>query len=138
MKVLVTGNDQIIAHWTYNAFGVLCTNIDLAIAIMENNKIIGSAFFQRHCGPDIELSYFGPGTMTLDIVKGLAKIAVSHFGVSRVTVRTATDNETIQKVEKLGFVREGIVHDHYGENSDAIMFGLFGKNLAKLAGRTLQ
>ena len=138
MKTLACGNEGLIVGWTQNAFGIEPTKIDLAIAIMESDKMVGSAFFQCHSGSDVELSYYGPKTMTLDVVKGLAKIAVDHFRVSRVTVRTSPENEQMAKVEKIGFVKEGICHHHYGFGQDAIVYGLFGRKLAKLAGKAMQ
>jgi len=138
MKVLATGNDELIAAWAYHAFGIACTGINLAVGVMDKNKIVGACFFQAHNGPDIELSYYGPNTLTLDIVKGLAKIAVDHFGVSRISIRTTKDNKIMNKsVRKLGFVFEGIRHNAYGDR-DAVMYGLFGRNLAKLAGKEMQ
>ena len=40
-------------------------------------------------------------------------------------------------IKKVGFEYEGIRHAAYG-NRDAVMYGLWGKNLARLAGKTLQ
>jgi len=138
MKVLVTGNDALVVDWTWRNFGVLCTKVDLAIGIVENKEMVGAAVFQAHNGPDIELSYYGPGTITLGIAKELARIAVDHFGVSRVTVRTARANKALARgYRKMGFVFEGIRHCAYGEQ-DAVMYGLFGNNLAKLAGKVMQ
>jgi RimJ/RimL family protein N-acetyltransferase len=138
MKILATGNDELVIGWIYTMFGIVCTNIDLAVAVLEDGKIVGAAVYHAHNGPDIELSYYGPKSVTLGVAKGVAKIAVDHFGVSRITVRTAKDNEIMNKsIHKLGFVREGIRHHAYGEN-DAIMYGLFGRKLARLAGKVIQ
>lgn len=137
MKILATGNDQVVIDWTYQNFGVLCTKVDLAVAVMDGG-IVGACFFQAHNGPDIELSYYGPNTLSLDVVKGLAKIAVDYFGVSRITARTAKSNKVMTRgIRKIGFVYEGIRHHAYGDQ-DAVMYGLFGKKLMKLAGRTMQ
>lgn len=138
MKVLATGNDQLLINWTYHHFGVLCTKVDLALGVIEDSNIVGACFFQAHNGPDVELSYFGPNTLTLDLVKQIARIAVDHLGVCRITIRTAKSNKSLTKnAHKLGFVYEGIRHHAYG-NEDAVMFGLFGENLAKLAGKAMQ
>lgn len=138
MKVLVSGNDQLIIEWTYKTFGVLCTKVDMALGVVEDDALVGACFFQAHNGPDVELSYFGPNTLTLDVVKQIAKIAVEHLGVSRITIRTAKSNKTLTKnAHKLGFVYEGVRHHAYG-NEDAVMYGLFGEKLARLAGRILQ
>ncbi len=138
MKTLACGNDGLIVGWTQNSFGVTPRKVDLAVGILDGDHLVGSAFFQCHSGADVELSYYGPKTMTLDVVKGLAKIAVDHFHVSRVTVRTSPENEQMSKVEKIGFVKEGICHHHYGFGQDAIVYGLFGRKLAKLAGKVMQ
>lgn len=138
MKVLATGNDEMVIEWTYQNFGVLCTKVDMALAVIDNNAIVGACFFQAHNGPDVELSYFGPNTLTLDLVRQIARIAVDHLGVSRITIRTAKSNKSLTKnAHKLGFVYEGIRHHAYGDE-DAVMFGLFGEKLARLAGRVLQ
>lgn len=138
MKILATGNDALVIDWAYQNFGVLCTKVDLAVAIMDAGQIVGAAFYQAHNGPDIEMSYYGPGSMTLPVVRGLAKIAVNHFGVSRITVRAAKSNKTMTRgIHKIGFVYEGIRHHAYGDQ-DAVMYGLFGKNLMKLAGKAMQ
>jgi len=138
MRILASGNDQLIIDWTYHNFGVLCTKVDIALDVIENDQIVGACFFQAHNGPDVELSYFGPNTLSLDLVKQIAKIAVDHLGVSRITIRTAKSNKSLTKnAHKLGFVYEGIRHHAYG-NEDAVMFGLFGENLARLAGKVLQ
>jgi RimJ/RimL family protein N-acetyltransferase len=138
MKILATGNDQVVINWTMERFGVYCTKVDMAIAIIEDSEIVGSCFFQAHNGPDIELSYYGPNTLSLPLVKQIAKITTDHFGVSRITVRTMKSNKKLTRgIHKLGFVFEGIRHQGYG-NTDAVMYGLFGKNLARLAGKVVQ
>jgi len=137
-KVLATGGDELVLAWVWAHFGVVCTKVDMAIAVMDGRDMVAAAIFQAHSGPDIELSYYGPKTMTLGTVKGLAKIAVDHFNVSRITVRTARNNRIITDgVEKLGFVFEGVRHHAYGDG-DAMMYGLFGHNLARLAGKVMQ
>lgn len=138
MKVLVTGNDHLVIEWTYKEFGIYCTQVNLAVGVVEDGKLVGSCFFQAHNGPDVELSYYGPRTLTLDVVKGLAKIAVDHLGVSRITARTAKSNKTMTRgIKKVGFVYEGIRHHGYGDQ-DAVMYGLFGRKLARLAGKVVQ
>jgi RimJ/RimL family protein N-acetyltransferase len=138
MKILATGNDEIINQWTLARFGVRNVNSDMALAIMDGQQFVGSVFFHAHNGPDIELSYFGPQTLTLGILRNICRIAVDHFGVSRITARTPKSNKQMtQGITKVGFVFEGIRRNGYGKE-DAVMFGLYGKNLARLAGRAMQ
>ena len=39
-------------------------------------------------------------------------------------------------IKKIGFEYEGIAHNGYGDE-DAIMYGLYGHKLARLAGKTV-
>jgi RimJ/RimL family protein N-acetyltransferase len=138
MKQLLFGHDEEIARWTADTFRIPNGRCDMAIGIVEDGVLKGSIMWHAYRGHDIEISYYGPRTMTLGIARTCAKIAMDHFGVSRVTARTARSNKTMTRsVKKIGFEYEGISHHGYGEQ-DAVMFGLYGKNLARLAGKELQ
>src|SRR5882672_11230562 len=129
MKVLCVGDSDMIGAWVFHRFQIILIGIDLAVAVVEHDQIIGVCIFQAHNGPDVELSYYGPKTLTLDIVKGLAKIAVDHLGVCRITARTAKSNKMMTRgIKKIGFEYEGIRHHAYGDK-DAVMYGLYGKKL---------
>jgi RimJ/RimL family protein N-acetyltransferase len=137
MKTFLLNRDIEVAAWAFKTFGFHPTQYCMAIGIIENDLLVAACMFHAHNGPDVELSYYGPKTLTLDIVKGLAKIAVEHLGVSRITARTARSNKTMTRgIRKVGFQYEGVRKCGYG-NQDAIMYGLYGKNLAKLAGKVL-
>jgi RimJ/RimL family protein N-acetyltransferase len=109
----------------------------MAIGVLEEGYLVAACMFHAHNGPDVELSYYGPKTLTLDIVKGLARIAVEYLGVSRITARTSRGNKIMTRgIKKVGFEYEGIRKCGYGDQ-DAIMYGLYGANLARLAGKTV-
>ena len=138
MKNLLLNYDDQVAQWAFNTFNYAPTKYDMAIGIVENDRIVGAALYHAWNGPDVEISYYGPQTMTLGIIKALARVAVNHLGVSRITARTAKSNKAITRgIKGLGFEYEGIRHNAYG-GADAVMYGLYGRNLARLAGRTLQ
>lgn len=138
MKHIVYGHDTDVAGWAFNTFHMPPCNYDMAVGIVENGQLIGAALWHAYNGCDVELSYYGPHSLTLGVAKGLARIAVNHFGVSRVTARTTKGNKTMTRgIKGLGFEYEGIRHLGYN-GQDAVMFGLWGKNLARLAGKTLQ
>lgn len=137
MKQLLLGHDREVASWAAQAFRLDLTHYEMAVGVMEEGRVVGAALFQAHTGPDIEISYFGPNTMTLGVVKGLARVAVEAFGVSRVTARTPKSNKTMTRgIKGVGFEYEGIRHRGYG-NEDAVMYGLWGEKLARLAGKAL-
>jgi len=136
MKSLIIGQDEDVANWAFASFNMVPCRYDSAVGIVDDGKLVGAALWHAYSGHDIELSYYGP--MTIGVARALAKMAVDFFGVSRVTARTAYGNKMMTKgIKKVGFEYEGIRHCAYG-NKDAVMFGLWGKNLARLAGKTLQ
>jgi RimJ/RimL family protein N-acetyltransferase len=137
MKTFLLGRDVEVAAWAFKTFNFHPTHYCMAVGIIEDHGLVAACMFHAHNGPDVELSYYGPKTLTLDVVKGLAKIAVEHLGVSRITARTSRANKTITRgIKGVGFQYEGVRKCGYGDQ-DAIMYGLYGRNLAKLAGRAL-
>jgi len=135
MKRLVCGHDDQVADWTFRTFQIPPHRYEMCIGICEEDKIVGSIMWQAYRGHDIEISYFGPKTMTLGIARACAKMAMEYWGVSRVTARTSRSNKMMTRgIKKIGFEYEGVCHHGYG-NEDAIMYGLYGHKLAKLAGK---
>lgn len=134
---LIQGNDIEIANWAFTMFNMRPVPFCMAIGIVADRNLVGACLFHAHSGPDVELSYYGPNTLTLPIVKGLARIAVEQLGVSRVTVRTSRSNKTVTRgIRKIGFQFEGVRKFGYGDD-DALMYGIYGENLARLAGKEL-
>lgn len=137
MKTFLLGRDVEVAGWAFKTFGFHPTHYCMAVGIIEDGLLVAACMFHAHNGPDVELSYYGPKTLTLGLVKGLAKIAVEHLGVSRITARTSRSNKTMTRgIRKVGFQYEGVRKCGYGEQ-DAIMYGLYGRNLARLAGKVI-
>ncbi len=137
MKTFLLGHDVEVANWAFNTFNFHPTQFCMAVGILEKNSLVAACLFHAHNGPDVELSYYGPNTLSLDVVKGIAKIAVEHLGVSRITARTSRSNKQMKRgIHKVGFEFEGVRKCGYGDQ-DALMYGLYGKNLAKLAGKAL-
>ena len=138
MKSFLLNRDVEVAAWAFKNFGFHPVSYCMAVGILDSNGLLVAAcLFHAHNGPDVELSYYGPGTLTLGVVKGLAKIATECLGVSRITARTSKKNKTMTRgIRKVGFQFEGVRKCGYGDQ-DAIMYGLYGQNLAKLAGKAL-
>lgn len=130
-------HDVEVANWAFTTFGMVPTQFCMAIGIVDRTGIVGACLFHAHSGPDVELSYYGPNTLTLELVKGIAKIAVDVLGVSRITARTSRKNKTVTRgIKGIGFEYEGIRKCGYGDQ-DAVMYGLYGKKLARLAGKDM-
>jgi RimJ/RimL family protein N-acetyltransferase len=137
MKSLIPDCDGTIAAWTFSTFDILPHHYEACFGIVENHQIIGSVLWEAYRGHDIEISYFGPKTMTLGIARACARLAMDYFHVSRVTARTSRSNKMMTRgIKKIGFEYEGVAHNGYGDE-DAIMYGLYGHKLARLAGKTV-
>ena len=138
MKRLICGRDEEIAEWTFDKFHLRPVRYDMAIGIVDDSELVGSVLWHAYNGDDIEISDYGPKTMTLGIARAMAKMAIDYWGVSRVSAKTARSNRKMTRgIKKIGFEWEGTKHCAYGDE-DAIMYGLWGKNLYRLAGRSLQ
>jgi len=138
MKTLAIGYDEKVMDWSKHTFGYEFKNYDWAIGIVEDDQLVGSVVVTGYTGCDLEASYYGPKTMNLGVLRKLVRIAIDQLGVSRITVRTARNNKIMTKgIKKLGFEYEGIRKHGYGQY-DAVMYGLYGHKLMRLAGRKLQ
>jgi RimJ/RimL family protein N-acetyltransferase len=132
------GNDEWIANWTQTKFGYHTGNYDLAVGVVDDHELVGAVIMHSYNGHDVEVSYYGPKTIDLGVMRKVARLCVDNLGVSRVTVRTARNNKIMTRgIKKLGFEYEGIRHCAYGEY-DAVMYGLYGRKLMRLAGKVLQ
>lgn len=132
------GHDVEVATWAFKTFGMTPTEFCMAIGVVDPKKgLVAACLFHAHSGPDVELSYYGPNTLTLDLVKALARVAVDVLGVSRITARTSRQNKTVTRgIKGIGFEFEGIRRCGYGDQ-DAVMYGIYGKKLARLAGKEM-
>lgn len=137
MKNLLLGYDKQVSEWAFKAFGYQPISCDLAVGILDGDRIVGAALFHAYNGHDVEISYYGPQTMTLGVVRKIAKLAVEGLGVSRITARTLKSNKQMTRgIKGIGFQFECVRKNGYGEK-DAIMYGLYGEKLAKLAGKAV-
>ncbi len=137
MKHLVADQDGMFAEWTFQTFNQPRHHYELCLGIIDEGKLVGSVMWEAYRGYDIEISYYGPNTMTLGIARACARMAMDYFGVSRVTARTSRANKVMTRgIKGIGFEYEGVCHKGYGDQ-DAIIYGLYGHKLARLAGKGL-
>jgi RimJ/RimL family protein N-acetyltransferase len=131
---LLFGHDMPVAHWAWNAFCLIPTHVNAAIGIVRYNRIVGAVLFQGYSTHNIELSYYGPMTLSAGIFKMLAKFTLERFKVDRLTIRTNRKNiKLIRSFRGLGFRFEGVQHRFYGPFGDAAVFVLFKEQLERLA-----
>lgn len=136
MFKLLLGHDESVAVWAFHHFRRIPTPYRLAIGVLnEQNLMVGAVLFQEYNGFNAELSYFGPKTMTLGMVRSLATIAVRELNVLRLTVRVPRRAKRLQRgVRKIGFVYEGLMPCFYGsaKGDAAVILGMYRDKLERL------
>lgn len=113
---LLFGSDEAVVaelatNWAYDA-----KKYENAIAIIgADGKFAGAVLFHNWNGYNVELSYFGKGTMSAGIVRCLARFILVTFSPSRLTVVTSKRNKRLlRSFQRLGFKLEGLQHCYYG------------------------
>jgi RimJ/RimL family protein N-acetyltransferase len=132
---LLFGHDVAVTRWASNEFKLNPSHINSAIGVVRNNRIVGAVMFQGYSGHNVELSYYGPMTLSLGVFKAVANYTLQRFTVDRLTVRTNRKNlKLIRSFRGLGFKFEGVQHRYYGAFGDAAMFVLFKEDLERIGG----
>jgi RimJ/RimL family protein N-acetyltransferase len=140
---LLIGEDQQVAKWAFEAFRIFPAPINQALGLIDNvtGKIVGAVIFQNFNGMNIELSYYGPRTVTYGIVRAVARVALNGFNVARLTVVTSKKNRRLMRgLLKIGFKLEGHQRCYYGHEDNnkntGVRFVMFREHLKKLANST--
>lgn len=109
--------EEAVISYLLRKYGIKVRKFDAAIGLVNSHKILrGAVIFHFYNGFNVEMSYFGEGTMTAGIARCLARFAICTFDPSRVTVRTNKRNKRyIRAFQKFGFKLEGIEHRYYGK-----------------------
>lgn len=114
---LLFDSDKQVAEYLFQSLGTYAIKYDQAVGLLVDGKLSGGVLFHGWNGFNVELSYYGAKTMTPGIIKCLARILVSTFNVSRVTVTVRQRNKRfIRALQKLGFVLEGVQRRFYGND----------------------
>lgn len=132
---LLYGHDGAVSSWAANEFKYKFSPIEAALGIVRRNQLVGAVIYQNFTGYNVELSYYGPHTLSAGIVKSLARFTLDRFHVDRLTARTNRRNESMLKmVSRLGFKFEGVQRRYYGPFGDAAVFVLFKEDLERIGG----
>src|SRR6266853_2299618 len=139
---LLVDNDQAIADWVCNTFNVYKQPVNRAYGIVDSEgKLKGAILFQNFNGVNLELSYYGPRTLSSGIVRIIARTALGHFIAARLTVVTSQRNKRLLRaLLKIGFRLEGTQRCFYGhadnKRNTGVRLVAFHDALSKVAYRT--
>jgi len=141
MKIgLLLHNDRQVAAYLsprYVREGVR-VSYDAAVGILTDGELTGGILLQSWNGFNVELSYYGPRTLTLGVTRCLARYLLSAFNPSRVTVTVSRKRKNLMRgLRKLGFAVEGTQRRFYGEQdinrNTGVRFVMFREQVEQLA-----
>lgn len=136
---LIIGNDNVIAQWAFAQFNLYPMAFNRAFGIIDKDKkIVGAILLQNFNGVNLELSYYGPNTLTSGIVRSLARIGIAQFNATRVTVVTSKRNRRLmQSLSRFGFKLEGVQRCFYGaedtRRNTGVRFVMFREQIERIA-----
>ena len=135
---LLLDNDQHVAEYLFKKHVFHPMKYDAAYGIMVDGVLSGGILLQAWNGFNVELSYYGRGTMTHGIIRSLARILISSYNPSRLTVTVNRKNRSLMRgVRRLGFVLEGTQRRFYGDKdinrNTGVRFVMFRERIAELA-----
>ena len=136
---LIIGEDEKVAAWAFSSFSLIPTHINMGLGIVDASpKLVGAVLFQNFNGTNIELSYYGPRTLSPGIVRTIARIVSLEFNAARVTVITSKKNKRLMRaLQRFGFRLEGSQRRYFGKRdcsrSTGVRFVMFREEVDKIA-----
>lgn len=138
MKGLLLDCDAQVALWAFQTYHRASMHVDRALGIVENGVLVGAVLFTNYNSLNAELSYYGKSTVTVGIIRALARIALYELHLSRLTVIVPKrPSYLLKKLSKFGFKYEGVQRRQYGytdsPRNTGCRFVIFREDLEKLA-----
>ena len=123
---LINQPKDAILGWAGAFFGITFVEPCAAVGIMRNHKLVGAVIYNCQDARNIEMTCIAPHVLTLKITREIFHIAFDEhqYNARRIslTVR-AKRGDLIRKLERWGFVIEGMKRDYY-DDDHAIILGM--------------
>ncbi len=138
MTEIVAGQDERVGAWMFEQSGCRPMQFNMAIGLADGQgALVGGVMFTGFNGSDVEVHFYGPGTLKRRIVRLIFGLAIKAFDVNRVTVRTRKEHMS-RGVLKLGAIFEGTVRRLYGPTDEpkhaGLQYAFFRETIEKLSG----
>lgn len=135
---IIIGQDATVASWLFEVSGCRPMQYNMAVGLADHQgELVGGILFTGWNGSDVEVHIYAPGQLTRKIVRLIFGLALMHFNVNRVTVRTRKKSMARGCV-KLGAVHEAKIRRLYGpsdRNEHAgNQYAFFRETIERLAG----
>lgn len=139
MNGVLFGHDEAVAGWVFHTYKIRPMQVNMAVGLLSpGGELRGGVLFQNYNGCNVDFSYYGTNTVTLGIVRTMARIGLHKYDPSRVTILTSKKNKALRAFfPKLGCHLEGVARCFYGREDNvrntAMRFVLFREQLESLA-----
>lgn len=139
MNGILVGHDEQVADWACKQHQVFRMPINAAFGVITpQGELVGAALFQNYNGNSVDFSYYGRNTLTLGIMRSMARAVLQLFGPVRVTIMTSKKKKHMLRwLPKVGCKLEGVSRCYYGRadnnRNTAVRFVLFADALENLA-----
>ncbi len=124
--MIMLDNQQAVSEWVGLKLGTRFSNLLGTVGYLDKEgTLIGAAVLHDHTKYDVELTYFGKGTLSLDMCKAIAWLSFIRGNVLRVSICVPRKKKRLRiGFEKIGWKYEGIKHRYFGpsKNCDGIMY----------------
>lgn len=142
-KGLLLDCDAQVSAWAFHTYNRIPMHIDRALGVVEDGQLVGAALFSSYNSVNAELSYYGKNTVTVGIVRALARIALYELHLARCTVIVPKrPSFLLKKLAKFGFRYEGVQRRHFGPTNSprhtGCRFVVFREDMEKLAAERIQ
>lgn len=110
-------DDEVTRWFSATSYCKKACIYDKAVGILTDGKLSGAVLFHNWNGPNVEISYYGEKTMTLGVIRCIARYVLAQFDAARLTAITSKRNRQFMRaLQKLGFRLEGTQRCYYGKN----------------------
>lgn len=137
MRLLVgEKHETVISKWCGKQLGCEFGRVLHSIGIIPTGggALQGAAVLHDLTEHDVELSMYGPRTLSMDLCRLIGFYCFVERNLQRLTVVIPRHNKRLRlKVMKLGFIAEGTKRRYYGpyRRHDGIMFGMLRSEAVK-------
>jgi len=112
---LLFGSDEMVASWLFACVLKRRYSYDRCVGLVNDGQLCGAVLFQSYNGYNVEISYYGKGSMTSGIFRCLALYILQEFNPARLTAMVPKRGKhLIKSMLKLGFKVEGLQRCYYG------------------------
>ncbi len=113
---LLFGSDDMVAEVCFKTFGLVPFKYDACIGLIDpEGAIQGACMLHGYQGYDVQLSWYGVGTVTPGIARAVATFILEEFDPARLTFIVSKRNKRlIRSCQRFGFKLEGAQRCYYG------------------------